>query len=752
MPGRYTGPLGKAFSGDRDAAMSMQSRARVLVQSIFDTLRAKPLNGKGLLSRSWQMADGSVVHAYVNTLGVWPIVRTWIESPVGIGPPQQKTLIPYWWESGLLYWNPLANFYPLRVNLGDELKKLPYPKDEYHDDYLESHYWLDTRPDIQYPDYINDFYVDRNFWPSMWSGLARLAMQGMYAIKRSPFEVFGTSINFATQGIWRLAYGSYIQVTIDAAGVVATKLSLPADDAMPGIVEARRSLSALYRNEHTSEYEKNVREAEVLAHVIRVGDPVQLAPPEQIAPILAEGFAVAYGWKFCRNKLEASIVTFREECVPEFAEITCIGQFITNLFTIKAVLGEDDQGQPTITDLGIERPYGPIRSRPRTGITSFYRPAYGRLWNYQGIVPGWGGNPFPACCYPVVGDTVSPYYCFYDVADNLQVVWYIQHQWRSENYDTRPSSYQCGTGVFERSGSYCPGGWGEVQGGFYCGAEPPDIQDFIDVSGERFDETYTVETTRGGDIVLTVMATASEAPFYAANGIDCGGAGVAVYYMENNVWNGGPITGVTMTAKTGTQREDLTIRVKTGSHRLWSCVIAAHDAEAVYILSTEKQQAEGKTLQATFDGSVNGSGTPLFGGEIKFEFLSNDGGGGTMYITQYTRVMDPGVNSYTGWFGAIANMVRREDLVEVSPPQVTVTPAEYRLHTPHGKIQLSEGSYWPTLFPESVLEGLFTEGQPVKAAFSYSGDGMYYDGEGAERIKGGYALNPGIASFFIGGA
>jgi hypothetical protein len=64
-------------------AMSLQSRARVLVQMLFDKIKADPFKGKGSLHHQWNMEDGSVVHAYVNTLGAWPIVRTWIESPLG---------------------------------------------------------------------------------------------------------------------------------------------------------------------------------------------------------------------------------------------------------------------------------------------------------------------------------------------------------------------------------------------------------------------------------------------------------------------------------------------------------------------------------------------------------------------------------------------------------------------------------------------------------------------------------------------
>lgn len=92
MPGRYSGPLGKAFSGDRDVAMSLQGRARILVQQVWDAINGKPLDGKGSLHRADHLPDGTVIHAYVNTMGVWPIVRTWIESPIySVSQNEEKT-------------------------------------------------------------------------------------------------------------------------------------------------------------------------------------------------------------------------------------------------------------------------------------------------------------------------------------------------------------------------------------------------------------------------------------------------------------------------------------------------------------------------------------------------------------------------------------------------------------------------------------------------------------------------------------
>ena len=85
MPGRYTGVVGKSFSGDRDKARSRQGAAQVLVQSLVDRIKNSPMKGRGLLTGKKYLADGSTVWAMVNMIGIVPIVRTWVDAPVGDG-------------------------------------------------------------------------------------------------------------------------------------------------------------------------------------------------------------------------------------------------------------------------------------------------------------------------------------------------------------------------------------------------------------------------------------------------------------------------------------------------------------------------------------------------------------------------------------------------------------------------------------------------------------------------------------------
>lgn len=117
------------------------------------------------------------------------------------------------------------------------------------------------------------------------------------------------------------------------------------------------------------------------------------------------------------------------------------------------------------------------------------------------------------------------------------------------------------------------------------------------------------------------------------------------------------------------------------------------------------------------------------------------------------RVGNPSQYLYGSWYGIMRNYLSEGDATEeVSPAVVTTNPAQYTLYSPHGKIDLPTDGYWPTLFPESVLEGMFLAGQPVKSALSFNGDGMMYTEEGSVNLLGGYQLGPGPSSFFIGGA
>lgn len=102
---RYTGPLGKSFAGDRQRAMSLQSRARVLVGRLLYALKRQ--GGKGQQYGTERQDDGSVIHAYVlaNIKGQQPLIRTWIESPVRVAASEiiapQWSIGPLW--SGIVY-------------------------------------------------------------------------------------------------------------------------------------------------------------------------------------------------------------------------------------------------------------------------------------------------------------------------------------------------------------------------------------------------------------------------------------------------------------------------------------------------------------------------------------------------------------------------------------------------------------------------------------------------------------------------
>jgi len=92
MPGRYTGTIGKSFSGDRDKARSRQGAAQVLVQSLMDRIKNSPMKGRGLLTGKKYLADGSTIWAMVNTIGIVPIVRTWVDAPVNVSVSAEENL------------------------------------------------------------------------------------------------------------------------------------------------------------------------------------------------------------------------------------------------------------------------------------------------------------------------------------------------------------------------------------------------------------------------------------------------------------------------------------------------------------------------------------------------------------------------------------------------------------------------------------------------------------------------------------
>lgn len=91
---RFTGDVAKSFSARNqagqsvDPARSMQymGEARKLVGMLVERINGPGLNGYGSMSDRRFMADGTLIRAYVRMIpGTLPIIRTWIESPVGGG-------------------------------------------------------------------------------------------------------------------------------------------------------------------------------------------------------------------------------------------------------------------------------------------------------------------------------------------------------------------------------------------------------------------------------------------------------------------------------------------------------------------------------------------------------------------------------------------------------------------------------------------------------------------------------------------
>jgi hypothetical protein len=95
MTSRYTGPVGKSFAGDRERAMTLQGTARILCQQLINRIKAPPFNGVGQQYGSRRLPDGSIIHAMVQMLGLAPIVRTWIESPVSVSVTVEKLFAPF---------------------------------------------------------------------------------------------------------------------------------------------------------------------------------------------------------------------------------------------------------------------------------------------------------------------------------------------------------------------------------------------------------------------------------------------------------------------------------------------------------------------------------------------------------------------------------------------------------------------------------------------------------------------------------
>jgi hypothetical protein len=209
-----------------------------------------------------------------------------------------------------------------------------------------------------------------------------------------------------------------------------------------------------------------------------------------------------------------------------------------------------------------------------------------------------------------------------------------------------------------------------------------------------------------------------------------------------------------MTSTTGYQEEVAEQQRFYANPRTWTLVIAPYDAEAVYILATASSKGADQKSECT----ANSGTDAVWNGSVDFSFWVGPDGDNQREVTMsasgaYGKTMTFNASDSVGHI--VRSYARLEDFVGVegSEWETVVHTADYSVYSPHGKIDLPEDGYWPTLFPESVLEGTFIDQQPVRALFSYTGDGLYFTEEGSPADKGGYPVGaPGIMAFFIGGA
>lgn len=718
-----------SYDGDAQMAYQYIRDVRIFVGYLFDQLRPN----QTYRADNRILDDGTTIRACVWRDALGERARAHVVCVYN------KIVKRILCNAGLLTWNPLAPSYPLQVYIGGYLQSVVQSGNPY-----DSPYWTQTRPDIEYPSLIWDFYVDLKYWPSFWSGRARLMLQGLHGYKRDPKEIFGYNPNPDAQGIWKTD-GRWWRVDINSiVGVTVQELVVPS-----GVPEFANNALLLLQDPTADTRQKTLAEACVMSVLVLTGEAQEILSPSEIESVMDEGSAMAYGWKFARNTLKASICTFREECMPEFSE-TCIGQFVTSLFTITAEFDKTTD----VWSASVSNPVGPVRSRPRTAITSIYVPSYGSsIWGMLGKVPGWGENPFPACCYAAIGDTVSPYYCWYDTNDDLQIVWYIQYQLDEATIDERNRSGTICTASFSWGGHY--GTSRTRQGGFFVGKDAPSLVNFQDNYSDYEWEEYSVSVASSGDWRWAANGYPYGTEFYNAIAMCCGGTELKAWLDShyNDVFR------TTMYVKFGSQSDHYLYKRVVGNPRSWSFVVAPYDCEAAYVLAT------GRNVQADAPHIYNWSGTdyPYAGeqlinaGYIKFDFHGNAQGNPIIYSQTLNVSRTKLINQYiygSVAFGYVINVAKRELATQSGSTSYTdVLDPSYKLHSPHGSISLPTNAYWPTLFPESVVEGMYIDQQPVKVLLSYAGDGMYYSEEGVWEDIGGYPVGmPGLTAFFIGGA
>jgi len=582
MASRYSGPLGKAFSGDRDMAMSLQSRARVLVQMLFDKIKADPFKGKGSMHRQWNMEDGSIVHAYVNTLGAWPIVRTWIESPIGGGGGG----LPASWyfailEHGALQLAPRSDDYlPLSVYTGSAVKSYYINSvnlvSRGRGDYYLSEIYAEPTPIGGQVDRLLQQLEAERFYnlsittppitlSSLYTGLMRLAVQSWLSVGRS------------------VASGAYVSTYGDLVLAPATNYAAPYTPVRPayaGLIKHENVYWWVRINNSSVTFFKMVANPEVAIPQARQDDP-RKSEVRRLASLMPSGYSVtvdvpeiaeiggqplAHGWHFNHKQpWKASIVTQRVSPGATSADWYRESTLATLSFAF------NEAGEPSAS-LGI------IESDVPFNIPAIHPIWYPSDAGYCTLETELGWRQCP---------DLAPLYCFYS-QDNTLIVARIRNE--STNLGTEKTGVfdemPCGLGSVSRDSQII----GRTQsGGYALGG--------IDHSSGNISESHAIQTGTL-DVRYTSTDYVESSPFSNV-GPGCDGTGGSL-----NI--DGDITAfLNVTFLRGGIFRDITSWSRSISNTYQSVIIPRDDAEAAYIIKKSSDKVYGKTQNIGYPAEGN---------------------------------------------------------------------------------------------------------------------------------------------------
>jgi hypothetical protein len=726
--------------GDREVGERHINDARQYAGLLFDQLAIEQPGQLVINKARWfNLRDGTRIWCQVWRDMQGERAHARIYSPSATSLEGSRDL----YDVGLLNWSVFSPFHPLKVWTGDRFREYAKPQD-WNGDWYASPVWATSSPEIEYPDYSLAYYVALEMWPSRWSGLARLAMQGKHATRLSggsgagshPQDLFQSWPDPNKHGILRGNSGRYWSIQIQSStGFTAQPLIVP--DSNPAAKSAWKKLGAgTYRDET----EQNLLEAMVLGAAIVDPDraPESIGAPSMLATVMATGSPLGHSWKFARGKMEFSIVTHRTIEVPEYPGYEYWLE-VFNAFTFTTEETQDVDGIWHLTSLTMTNPYVEETCRPRAGWTNIWHPV------------GNGASGFFYFCltaespywqYAPVKDNVVPIYCFYDKIDRLQIVWYYQHWFEYSEINIQEEDNSTPTSRWKNDIR----GWsGPMSGGFKIAQARPNHAEFDETWGWRQDKKSRRLITVTGSVTKFPINAAADAPNIQL--YFCGGGGV-MDWQYANTWG-------TLKAEynVGSQYEEYTEQTFEWFPGQWACIIDFDDAEAVHIIRNNGAEVEGARTKAAATASSTSSGMPILAGGVTLTGYRVPDLTGTLTPPDcIPSDMNMGLAYNAGVLGYVGSIMFHGTPLSPDTDAITTNLTKSRtFHSPHGTMTLPIDGNWSEFFPESI-DGALPLGLQSNAIISYGGDGLVYTADAAPSIIGGYKFQPGLEAFFYGGA